>query len=138
METRFFLGRNSIWEPKVYRMKITPFDLAGKYSLSYFNSYQTVTTSGSEATYRHFSIDFEPASELQITSIPGKAKIAYNFGSSSGAATKISLNAEGGSLTGIDQAFLIDPLPSQMAFDLTILGERSFKYESSSTYSVTY
>jgi hypothetical protein len=138
VETRFFSGRNSIWEPKVYRMQITPYDLGREYSLSYFNSYQTVTESGSEATYRLFSIDFEPASELQITSIPGKAKIAYNFGSSSGAATKISLIAEGGSLSGITQSFLIDPLPSNMAFDLTILGERSFKYESPSTYSVTY
>jgi hypothetical protein len=138
VETRVFSGRNSIWEPKVYRMKITPYDLGGEYSLSYFNSYQTVSQSGSEATYRLFSIDFEPAAELQITSIPGKAKLAYDFGSSSGAATKISLVAEGGALTGINQAFIIDPLPSHMSFDLTILGERSFKYESDQQYSVTY
>jgi len=41
-------------------------------------------------------------------------------------------------LSNIVQSFLVDPLPSYMAFDLTVLGERSFKYESDSQYSVTY
>lgn len=138
VDTRFFFGKNSIWDPRVFRMKITPYDLGGEYKLSYFNSYLTVSESGSEAFYRVFSVDFEPAAELQITTIPGKAKIGYSFGSSTGAATKISFLAEGGSLSNIIQSFLVDPLPSYMAFDLTILGERSFKYESDSQYSVTY
>ncbi len=138
VESRFFFGRNSIWDPKVFRMKITPYDLGGEYKLSYFNSYLTVSDSGSEAFNRVFSVDFEPAAELQITSIPSKAKISYSFGSSAGTATKISFSAEGGTLSNIIQSFLIDPLPSYMAFDLTVLGERSFKYESDNQYSVTY
>lgn len=138
VESRFFFGRNSIWDPKVFRMKITPYDLGGEYRLSYFNSYLTVSDSGSEAFNRVFSVDFEPAAELQITSIPNKAKISYNFGSSAGTATKISFSAEGGTLSNIIQSFLIDPLPSYMTFDLTVLGERSFKYESDNQYSVTY
>jgi hypothetical protein len=119
-------------------MKITPFDLNGEYKLSYFNSYLAVSDSGSEVFNRVFSVDFEPAAELQITSIPSKAKISYNFGSSAGTATKISFSAEGGTLSNIIQSFLIDPLPSYMTFDLTVLGERSFKYESDKQYSVTY
>ncbi|MCJ7571140.1 MAG: hypothetical protein MUO82_04620 [Candidatus Thermoplasmatota archaeon] len=138
VESRFFFGRNSIWDPKVFRMQITPYDLGGEYKLSYFNSYLTVSDSGSEAFNRVFSVDFEPAAELQITSIPSRAKISYSFGSSAGTATKISFSAEGGTLSNIIQSFLIDPLPSYMTFDLTVLGERSFKYESDNKYSVTY
>lgn len=138
VETRFFFGRNSIWEPRVFRMKITPYDLGREYKLTYNTSYLTVDQSGNEAFYRIFSVDFEPAAELQITSIPKEFKINYNFGSSSGVATKISFSAFGGSLSGIDQSFFIDPLPEHMSFDLTMLGERSFKYESDQTYSVTY
>ena len=138
VESRFFFGRNSIWDPKIFRMKITPYDLGGEYKLSYFNSYLTVSDTGSEAFNRVFSVDFEPAAELQITSIPSKAKISYSFGSSAGTATKISFSAEGGTLSNIIQSFLIDPLPSYMVFDLTVLGERSFKYESDNQYSVTY
>ncbi len=138
VESRFFFGRNSIWDPKIFRMKITPYDLGGDYKLSYFNSYLTVSDSGGEAFYRVFSIDFEPAAELQITSVPRKAKISYSFGNSAGTSTKISLSAEGGSLSNIIQSFLIDPLPAYMSFDLTVLGERSFKYESDKEYSVIY
>ena len=138
VETRFFFGRNSIFDPKIFRMKIIPYDLGGEYNLSYFNSYLTVSDSGSEAFNRIFSVDFEPAAELQITSIPKRAKISYSFGGSAGAATKISFSAKGGTFSNIIQSFSVDPLPSYMAFDLTILGERSFKYESDSEYSVIY
>ena len=138
VESRFFFGRNSIWDPRVFRMKITPYDLGGDYKLSYFNSYLTVSDAGSEAFYRVFSVDFDPAAELQITSIPRQAKIGYAFGSTAGAATKISFLAEGGSLSNIVQSFLVDPLPSYMNFDLTILGERKFLYESDRQHSVTY
>ncbi|MCK4348665.1 MAG: hypothetical protein KAW47_08610 [Thermoplasmatales archaeon] len=138
VETRFFFGRNSIWEPRVFRMKITPYDLGREFKLTYNTSYLTVDQSGNEAFYRVFSVDFEPAAELQITSIPREFKINYNFGSSSGAATKISFGALGGVLSDIDQSFFIDPLPEHMSFDLTILGERSFKYESNRSYSVMY
>jgi hypothetical protein len=138
IETRFFFGRNSIFEPRVFRMKITPYDLNREYKLSYFNNYRTVDDTGNEQFFRSFSIDFEPAVELQITSIPGEGKIKYDFGNSGGLATKISLNAKGGILSDIIQSFIIDPLPEYMAFDLTILGERVFKYESSSRYSVSF
>ena len=138
VETRFFFGRNSIWEPRVFRLKITPYDLERDYQLTYNNSYLTVDQYGNEAFYRIFSIDFEPAVELQITSIPGEGKISYNFGNSNNVATKISFRAIGGSLSGIIQSFTIDPLPKEMFFNLTVLGERSFKYESDVIHSVTY
>ena len=137
IETRFFFGRNSIFEPRVFRMKISPDDLYREYKLSYFNNYLTIDENGVEQFFRSFLLEFEPAVELQITSIPGKGKIKYDFGSSGGFPTKISFNAQGGILSNIIQSFIIDPLPEYMSFDLTIIGERSFKYESSSIYSVS-
>ncbi|MEE8565698.1 MAG: hypothetical protein V3S79_04840 [Candidatus Thermoplasmatota archaeon] len=138
VETRFFFGRNSILEPRVFRLKILPYDLGREYKLSYFNSYLTIDETGVENFYRTFSVDFEPAVELQITNIPGNGKIRYDFGNSGGVSTKISFKAQGGSLSNIIQSFIIDPLPEYMSFDLTILGERSFKYESEKKYSVKY
>ncbi|RLF56326.1 MAG: hypothetical protein DRN27_09725 [Thermoplasmata archaeon] len=119
-------------------MKISPTNMDDNAKTSYFNSYLTVDESGSEAFYRTFSIDFDPAVELQITSIPRQAKISYNFGHSSGYSTEISLRAQGGALDDIIQKFIIDPLPEYMSFDLTVVGERSFTYESDQSYSVTY
>jgi hypothetical protein len=138
VESRFFFGRNSILDPRVFRMKITPYDLSKKYILSYFNNYQTVDEFGNEKFNRTFSVDFDPAVELQITNIPGKGKISYNFGNSEGESTKISFNARGGYLSNIIQSFVIDPLPEYMSFNLTILGERTFIYESENKYSVEY
>ena len=51
---------------------------------------------------------------------------------------KFPLRAEGGVLDDIVQSLLLDPLPSYMAFDLTILGSREFLYESDRSYNVTY
>ncbi len=138
VDTRFFFGRNSIFEPRVFRMKITPDNLDHKYNLLFFSSYLTTNEYGSETFYRTFSIDFEPAVELQITNIPKNGKISYDFGIGSGSSTKISFNAIGGSLSNIMQSFIIDPLPDYMSFDLTILGERSFTYQSDRKYSVKY
>jgi hypothetical protein len=138
VDTRFFFGRNSIWEPRVFRMKITPYDIEKNYKLTYNNIYLTVDQYGNEAFYRIFSIDFQPAVELQITSIPGKGKISYNFGNSNNDATKISFSAIGGLLSEIIQSFTIDPLPSEMSFNLTVMGEKSFLYESDTIHSVTY
>ncbi|VVB61421.1 Uncharacterised protein [uncultured archaeon] len=135
--TRFFSGRNKLIDPQVLRMNIAP-DIDGKSSLTFFNSYLTVDESGNEAFYRTFSIGFEPAAELQITSILRESKIRYDFGRSADVSTMISLQALGGSLSGIVQHFIIDPLPEYMSFDLTVLGERSFKYEADRQYSVTY
>jgi len=135
--TRFFSGRDKLFDPRVVRMNIAP-DIDGESALTFLNSYLTVDESGNEAFYRTFSIGFEPAVELQITSILRELKIRYDFGRSADVSTKISLQALGGSLSGIAQHFIITPLPEYMSFDLTILGERSFKYEADRQYSVTY
>ncbi len=135
--TRFFFGRNKLFDPQVLRMNIAP-DIDGKSSLTFFNSYLTVDESGNEAFYRTFSIGFEPAVELQITSILRELKIHYDFGLGAGVSTKISLQALGGILSEIVHRFIIDPLPEHMSFDLTVFGERSFKYEADRQYSVTY
>ena len=138
VEKRFFFGRNSIFDPRICRMKITPSELERKYKLEYFNSLLTVDESGSESFFRTFSVEFEPAAELQTTSILREGKISYDFGLSAGTSTKISFRALGGALSDIIQSFVIDPLPDYMSFDLTILGERSFKYRSDRSYSVAY
>ena len=135
--TRFFFGRNKLFDPQVLRMSIAP-DINEKSSLTYFNSYLTIDDSGNEAFSRTVSIGFEPAVELQITSILRELKIRYDFGRSNAVSTKISLQASGGLLSGITQYFRIDPLPEYMSFDLTVYGERSFKYEADRRYSVTY
>jgi hypothetical protein len=135
--TRFFSGRDKLLDPHVLRMNIAP-DIDGKSSLTFFNSYSTVDESGNEVFYRTFSIGFQPAVELQVTSILSELKIRYDFGLGAGVATKISLQALGGALSDIMQSFIIDPLPEYMSFDLTVLGERSFKYEANQQYSVTY
>jgi hypothetical protein len=135
--TRFFSGRDKLLDPQVLRMNIAP-DIDGKSSLTFFNSYLNVDESGNEAFYRTFSIDFQPAVELQITSILRELKIHYDFGLGAGVSTKISLLALGGTLSDIVQRFIIDPLPEHMSFDLTVFGERSFKYEADRQYSVTY
>jgi len=138
VETRFFFGRTKLTDPQVFRMKISPTNMDDDAKISYFNSYLTVDESGSEVFYRTFSVDFDPAAELQVTSIPRQAKISYNFGHSAGRSTEISFRAQGGALDNIIQRFVIDPLPEYMSFDLTVLGERSFTYESDQSYSVTY
>jgi hypothetical protein len=138
VETRFFFGRNSIFNPRVFRLIVTPYELEREYSLRYSASFSTVDDTSQEAFFRSFSVCFQPATELQITSIPGKGKISYNFGNGVGRPTTISFSAVGGSLSDIIQRFMINPLPSYMSFDLTVLGERSFMYESDSTYDVTY
>ena len=135
--TRFFSGRDKLLDPQVLRMNIAP-DIDGKSSLTFFNSYLTVDESGNEGFYRTFSIGFEPAVELQITSILRELKIHYDFGLGAGVSTRISLQALGGALSDIVQHFILDPLPEHMSFDLTVFGERSFKYEADRQYSVTY
>ncbi len=135
--TRFFSGREKLLDPQVLRMNILPY-IDGKSALTFINSYQTVDESGNEAFSRTFSIGFEPAVELQITSILRELKIRYDFGRSADVSTKVTLQAFGGSLSGITQHFTINPLPEYMSFDLTVLGERSFKYEAERQYSVTY
>ena len=83
VDTRFFFGRNSIFDPRVFRMKINPNNLDREYKLSFFSSYLTTDSYGSETFYRTFSINFEPAVELQITNIPRNGKISYGERTSS-------------------------------------------------------
>ncbi len=138
VDTTFFFGRDNIDEPRVFRMKLKPSSLDSDSKLTFFTSYLGVDGSGDEVFQRVFSVGFEPAAELTITTIPGETKISYDFGESAGVPTKITFNAEGGLLDDIIQSFTIDPLPSFMSFDLTVLGVREFIYESDQTYDLTY
>ncbi|MBE3120961.1 MAG: hypothetical protein IMZ58_01990 [Thermoplasmata archaeon] len=138
VNTTFYVGRENISDPRVFRLSIKPENIESGSKLTFFTSYLTVNSTGSEIFQRTYSIDFEPATELTITSIPREAKISYEFGRSAGVQTKISLRAEGGVLDDIVQSLLLDPLPSYMAFDLTILGSREFLYESDRSYNITY
>jgi len=135
---RFFFGKESIHDPVVFRMKITPDNLDDQTRLTYFNSFSTQYSTGEEVFFRQFSVEFDPAVELQMTSIPGEGKIRYDFGDSANVKTKVSFNAEGGVLDAIRQSFIVDPLPSSMSFDLTLLGEKEFLYESDQSFDVTY
>jgi hypothetical protein len=138
VNTTFYVGRENISDPRVFRLAIKPENIGSGSKLTFFTSYLTVNGNGDEIFQRTYSIDFEPATELTITSIPREAKISYEFGRSAGVPTKISLRAEGGVLDDIIQSILLDPLPSYMTFDLTILGSREFLYESDRSYNITY
>ena len=138
VNTTFYVGREKPDDPRVFRLSVKPENIESGSQLTFFTSYLTVDGSGTEVFQRTYSIQFEPATELTITSIPREAKISYEFGRSAGVPTKISLRAEGGALDDIVQSFAVDPLPSFMAFDLTIIGSREFLYQSDRTFNVTY
>gem|GEM_PF-840842 len=138
INTTVYIGRESISDPRVFRLSIKPENIETGSKLTFFTSYLTVDETGNEIFQRTYSIAFEPATELTITSIPREAKISYEFGRSAGVQTKISLRAEGGILDDIIQSILLDPLPSYMTFDLTIIGSREFLYESDQSYNISY
>lgn len=138
INTTVYIGRENINDPRVFRLSIKPENIETGSKLTFFTSYLTVDETGNEVFQRTYSIAFEPATELTITSIPREAKISYEFGRSAGIQTKISLRAEGGILDDIIQSLLLDPLPSYMTFDLTILGSREFLYESDRSYNISY
>jgi hypothetical protein len=138
INTTVYIGRENISDPRVFRLSIKPENIESGSKLTFFTSYLTVDSTGNELFQRTYSIGFEPATELTITSIPREAKISYEFGKSAGAQTKISLRAEGGILDDIIQSIMLDPLPSYMNFDLTILGSREFLYESDRPYNISY
>jgi hypothetical protein len=138
VNTTFYVGRETLNDPRVFRLSVKPENIGSESKLTFFTHYLAVNATGSEVFQRTFTIDFEPATELTITSIPREAKISYEFGRSAGVPTKISLRAEGGALDDIVQSFFIDPMPSYMNFDLTILGAREFLYASDRPYNVTY
>jgi hypothetical protein len=134
----FYFGRDSLSDPGVFRMSLIPDSLESDSSVVFFNEYVGIDKNNNEVFNRAFSVGFEPATQLMITTIPSQAKISYDFGRSAGVPTRITFNAEGGILDNIYQSFSIDPLPGYMSFDLTLLGAREFLYESDSSYDVTY
>ncbi len=138
VNTTVYIGRENINDPRVFRLSIKPENIESGSKLTFFTSYLTVDNTGNEVFQRTYSIAFEPATELTITSIPREAKISYEFGRSAGVQTKISLRAEGGILDDIIQSIMLDPLPSYMSFDLTILGSQEFLYESDRSYNISY
>ncbi|MBN1860514.1 MAG: hypothetical protein JW840_03535 [Candidatus Thermoplasmatota archaeon] len=138
VNTTFYVGRENISDPRVFRLSVKPETIESGSKLTFFTTYCTVDSTGNEIFQRTYAIDFEPAIELTITSIPRQAKISYEFGRSAGVNTKISLRAEGGVLDDIVQSFRIDPLPSYMNFDLTLIGSREFLYECDRSYNVSY
>jgi hypothetical protein len=138
VNTSFYVGRENINDPRIFRLSIKPENIETESKLTFFTTYLTVDGTGNELLQRTYTIDFEPATELTITSIPREAKISYEFGRSAGVQTKISLRAEGGILDDIVQSLTVDPLPSYMAFDLTMLGSREFLYESNQAYNISY
>jgi hypothetical protein len=138
VNTTFYVGRENISDPRVFRFSMKPENIEPGSKLTFFSTYLTVDGTGDEIFQRTYSIDFEPATELTITSIPREAKINYEFGKSAGVRTNITVRAEGGILDDIIQSFSIDPLPSYMNFDLTIIGAREFLYQCDRSYNVTY
>ena len=138
VNTTFYVGREKLDDPRVFRLSVKPENIESGSLLTFYTSYLSVNSTGDEVFQRTYSIRFEPAIELTITSIPREAKISYEFGRSTGVPTKITLRAEGGVLDDIIQSYTIDPLPSYMAFDLTILGSHEFLYQSDRSYNVTY
>lgn len=138
VDMTFYFGRESLDDPRVFRMELTPEHIDSSSHLTLFNSYLAIDGEGNEVFQRRFSVDFAPATELTITSIPSQAKVSYDFGDSAGTPTRIAFRAEGGLLDDIIQSFFINPLPSYMSFDLTILGEKEFLYESDQPYEATY
>ncbi len=138
INTTFYVGRDNISDPRVFRLSILPENIESGSKLTFFTTYLTVDDTGNEIFQRTYSIDFEPATELTITSIPREAKISYEFGESAGVQTKISLRAQGGIFDDIIQSFTLDPLPSYMVFDLTVIGLREFLYECDRSYNISY
>ncbi|MBN1280419.1 MAG: hypothetical protein JXA00_02090 [Candidatus Thermoplasmatota archaeon] len=138
VNTSVYVGRENLSDPRVFRLSVKPSDIDTGSMLSLFTTFCTIDGDGNEVFQRTYTIDFEPATELTITSIPREAKISYEFGQSAGVPTAISLRAEGGLFDDIVQSFFIDPLPSYMDFDLTILGDKEFLYECDQSYDVTY
>jgi len=138
VNTTFYFGRENLSDPRVFRLRLQPENIDEQSQVTYFTRYQTVDGNGQEKFFREFSVAFTPATDLTITSIPREAKISYDFGRSAGVPTTIAFRAEGGALDDIIQTFHINPLPQNMAFDLTVLGSREFLYESDRTYDISY
>ena len=139
--TWFYFGKNSLFDPGILRMKLDPhpYGIDSMVPLSYECKFVTVDANDNEQFHRLLSIEFDPAAEITITSVPARGKINYYFGDeTAGETTTITVRAWGGAYSDIIQKFIIDPLPAYMLFDLTIFGERSFTYTASASYDFTW
>lgn len=124
-------------DKRMFQLDIVP-ELQETGNLTVFFSYSAFTSSEIEKINKTFLVDFAPATELHVTTIPKELKVHYQFGESSGVKTKIQFQTREGAQTKMMHSFTINPLPSYMSFDLTLLGERNFIYESDTSYDVTY
>lgn len=141
VHTWFYFGKDSLQDPGVLRMVFNPYPygIEKLVPLSYETRLTTTNANGGTAFDRTLSLEFDPAARITITSIPSQGKVNYNFGDeTAGQTTTITFRALGGSFSHITQSFILDPLPSFMNFDLTLLGERSFLYEADRSYDLTY
>ena len=141
VESFFYFGKQSFSDPGILRMSTNPYygGYTHTFPLTYSTSFLTVNGNGHEEFRRTLSVEFDPAAHLTITSVPLQGKISYEFGDqTAGKTTTISFSAYGGQYSDIVHRFILDPLPSDMSFDLTVLGERSFKYQASHSYQFTY
>lgn len=141
VESFFYFGKKSLSDPGVLKMEINPYYnyYHNTFPLTYSTSFLTVDENEVEQFYRTLSVEFDPAASITVNSIPSQGKISYEFGDeTAGKTTTISFRAYGGKFEDIIQRFVLDPLPYDMSFDLTILGERYFKYEASNSYDFTY
>jgi len=109
-----------------------------KKNISAIFSYAKCSSSGHHITTRTFYVDFSPATELHITTIPRDLKVHYSFGNSAGTKTKITFRSYRDGNPNKMHSFIIDPLPSYMSFDLSVFGGRNFIYESDRSFDVTY
>jgi len=141
VKCNFYFGKNSLQDPGILRMKIDPYPygVVDLIPLTYEASYLTVDENGVEKFNKQLAVEFDPAAELTITSIPSQGKINYYFGDeTAGQKTTIRFTSTGTLFSDIVQEFILDPLPSFMKFDLTVFGERSFHYEADRSYDITY
>jgi len=141
VHTWFYFGKDSLSDPGILRMKIDPYPygIEKLVPLSYETRFTTRNSNGGTVFDGTLSLQFDPATELTITSVPREGKVGYYFGDeTAGETTTITFSALGVGIDHISQSFILDPLPSFMRFDLTILGERSFLYEADRSYNVIY
>ena len=137
--TWFYFGKESLRDPGILRMKIDPYLYGGNpVPLTYEASLLTVDSDGNEAFHRVITLKIDPAPEVTVTSVPREGKIEYYFEETPGLRTSVELSSKGTLFEDFVQSFILDPLPSYMRFDLTLLGERSFVYEADRPYDVTY
>jgi len=141
VKTWFYFGREDLLNPGVLRIKIDPcpYGIDNFFPLTYNTSLSIIDENKEMVFSKSFSLKFDPATEVTITSWPGTGRINYSFGEeTAGEKTNVTFISSGGSQSELIHSFFIDPLPAFMSFNLTLLGDKSFLYESSNVYNITY